>query len=771
VKLVRRLLPPAALALLAACEKSERPYELFRSVAGASRLEVILPADLASPRLERLARETARRGEFEAVVCEGAGLDPLAARLWIADSNTEALERFFAAQGVSFDPSTNAVQWGGGSYSGPREALQLTAADPERPGWPVTVVLASSAATAADFVSELAPAWKPGFRAWREGRIEREGLFGPAGEMVESSASGELARIASWPTASVPGPGADIVVHGALDRAALAAYLERLDRGRAALRELIGEPRERLRLDLWPNLESLRAATGSNALSCTFPGDASVHAAVVSDELHDGGFAFARALARISAAPPADEWMADAVAAAVVDHWAPGTTLSAWRGELVLHGETPDWTEVLNPPRRATPHEIGAWRAILVLELLAAGRADVVQRQWREGWSATSVDLSMVDASLARAKERVQSRDGRNERREKRRERARTPQFRAGMHLLERADPDGRACDGYGSSASFEALAAVKERGARFVVLAPVYTRTERTTWWPRTERPAPFDSSTSDDALLATAWRARKLGLRVVLAPQLLDGPASTLADATMALSGERVDAYFEDLRALLVHVCALATLADVELVSLGSDLAQATRHRTFESEGNWMPPEYLTHATERWRDLIAELRLRYDGALTYAAGSGDEWRHIGFWSELDFVALDFYRPMSPNVEAQVPPTLADATSYYLGNLRSLQAIAREAGRPLLVWEVGFAPTERAWQEPRIAPGSFAPTEQRLLFEAFGSALATLRRQGNAPAGAFAYCWTIGENASPLSFSLQGRPAAALFPAIYGVK
>lgn len=755
----------AALCVVAGCaEEQLGSYELYRQLAQATRIEVVVPERVELAPLSALAARLESSSSFTVEFERADDLDPSAARLWIADQRVAALGPLFQLSGVRFDAGTGAVWFDGRRYLGPREALQLTVADPLRPGWPVTVVLASDASIAARFVSDLRPTWKPGYRCWRDGRIEREGLIGDNATLRPSSASDALAVAESWASVTTELADLDVVAHGPVDAQALAEYLECLSLARQRVVACLGETRERGLLHVWPNHESFSAVTGSRDFGCLGPAARETHAVVARGVLHDAGRAYALALARSIAGPARDAWVEEALADAATGTWRGVVPLREWGERLARRSAFVDWLALLDPAFVGPEHIVGAQRAIVFDELLRVERASLVQRAWHEG-AQTLVGPAADAAHLVCERAERSSASAPT-----RRERALARKFRAGMHVLPAVDEDGRSPFVYGSQACFEALAQLRALGFDTVAFRPSYTRAPRTTWWPRAERVQRFDSATTQDQLIASVRYARELGLEVMLAPQLLEAPAANLADVTMSATEARAASYFDDLQALLVDTALVAELCDVEIVCLGSELNLATNTFARDIESGWTPPQYMLAFGARLREALLAVRAVYDGALTYAASGGDQL-DIDLWSELDFVGLDLYRVLTADPQAPSRPDLKLASGQLAGSLKQCLDYAAQFSRPCLITEVGFGPTDDAALDPRLAPGSYDVLEQRELYEALRSALRSVRRQFRGPAGVFVWCWSIDAQLGQgvdRSFTPQNRPAAELLPTLF---
>jgi len=128
------------------------------------------------------------------------------------------------------------------------------------------------------------------------------------------------------------------------------------------------------------------------------------------------------------------------------------------------------------------------------------------------------------------------------------------------------------------------------------------------------------------------------------------------------------------------MLHYALMAERHDVEVLSIGTELVEATRN----------------HDTE-WRRLIERVRSVYDGALVYAANWGDEAERLSFGDALDAVGIDSYYPLHSSPEA----TDAELRTGAEAVADRIQAVAERTGRPVLLTEMGFPNTEGAWAHP----------------------------------------------------------------------
>jgi hypothetical protein len=179
----------------------------------------------------------------------------------------------------------------------------------------------------------------------------------------------------------------------------------------------------------------------------------------------------------------------------------------------------------------------------------------------------------------------------------------------------------------------------------------------------------APSSTKTpSDAALLHGMAKAQELGMDVVLKPHvdLWDGSfRGTITPGDPAQ-------WFADYRVMLNHYADLATQAGARMLIVGTELSTMA---PYEAE---------------WRSVIAEIRSRFTGELTFASMPRDAVRLVRFWDALDYIGIDAYVPLSepsnpnPSVEELVNVWRAS----YTGDLASLH---REWGKPILFTELGY--------------------------------------------------------------------------------
>lgn len=150
----------------------------------------------------------------------------------------------------------------------------------------------------------------------------------------------------------------------------------------------------------------------------------------------------------------------------------------------------------------------------------------------------------------------------------------------------------------------------------------------------------APASGVSVDDELLAwVIQRAHARRLRVFLMP-ILHLAERPLGQWRGKLDPGDWDRWWRSYDRFILHYAKLARRQRVELFSVGSELISTERQ------------------TERWRALIASVRRRFGGQLTYSA-NWDHFEPIGFWEQLDVAGITGYQALSkqddPEEEALV--------------------------------------------------------------------------------------------------------------------
>lgn len=225
----------------------------------------------------------------------------------------------------------------------------------------------------------------------------------------------------------------------------------------------------------------------------------------------------------------------------------------------------------------------------------------------------------------------------------------------------------------FGDSAMIE----VQESGADWIAVIPygfsrpgeakVHFDHERQ-WWG--ERPVGTQT---------TIQRAHAEGLSVMLKPQVYVPRSWT--GAISFDSEEEWTAWENSYREYLLPMARLADSMQVKLFCIGTEFKISSTQR----------PHF-------WRKLIQDIRSIYSGQLTYAA-NWDEYTHITFWDQLDYIGIDAYFPLSD----QATPSVAELRKAWQEPHRAMLHTAHTYQRPYLFTEFGYMSVDscasRTWE------------------------------------------------------------------------
>ena len=241
---------------------------------------------------------------------------------------------------------------------------------------------------------------------------------------------------------------------------------------------------------------------------------------------------------------------------------------------------------------------------------------------------------------------------------------------------------------------------------------------------------------SETDVGLVHAARRAHAHRLRVLWKPQIWVGGRSWTGEIGMTDEADWA-AWWERYRRFILHHALVASWARAELFAVGVEL-DGTAGRAAE-----------------WRRLIADVRRIFPGRVVYAA-NWDRAAEIPFWDALDLVGIDAYRPLAASDRAGPAELAAGARR----EVDELAALARRAGRPVLLTEVGFAARRGAWMAPHAEGGEYSEADQAAAYRALFAAL------GRPPWLAGVFVWKAFSGApdgaaTRPDFRFLGRPAA----------
>ena len=180
---------------------------------------------------------------------------------------------------------------------------------------------------------------------------------------------------------------------------------------------------------------------------------------------------------------------------------------------------------------------------------------------------------------------------------------------------------------------------------------------------------------------------RARARGFKVLLKPHVwsrgfYDGSKRWRGSIKMADEASWAK-WFAAYERFIVREARLAKAAGVEMFSVGLEYVEASKRGA------------------DWRRVVRAVREVYDGTLTYASDGNHEMGHIDWWDAVDVVGVNAYFKLSE----QDSPSAVSLRLGWAPYLARMEAVARKAGRPVVLTEAGYPSVVGAarapWQWP----------------------------------------------------------------------
>jgi hypothetical protein len=497
--------------------------------------------------------------------------------------------------------------------------------------------------------------------------------------------------------AAAPSPRAEIlhtphlavVGHDGMGRHRLRRVANRAEADLALINDFLGGADvPSLRIHVYPSIESKGLATGYTMPAHAFPTRGEVHAA--DEHGFDGELTseIATILLRHHLGKPRVEALEMGLAAVLADDWR-GRGALYWAGRLAALEDLHDIPSLVDNRWLHRQSDLLARPiAAALVSLLVSrwGKAEFLARyaSWHpdDGEMATlgthfGTHLRSLSERLAGGAREVS-----------------LPAFQRGFC---HAHEGYQIHNGYASGRSDAALERLAALGTNAVSITPfTYMRA------PDRPSPLPFSSaagSENDESVIHATLTAKRLGMVVMLKPHvwLSGGWPGQIEMTSESDWAEFFDHYYRWIR----HYALMAEMYDVEILCVGVELS-----RTSVSQAH------------RWRELIRRLRTVYRGALTYAANWGEEFETTTLWSELDYIGVNCYYPLSDSQQ----PTDDELTRGVNAALDRIVAVGDRYDTPVLITEVGFTSAPAPWIAPHERRRGVVvdPDAQARCYEAF---------------------------------------------------
>jgi hypothetical protein len=251
-------------------------------------------------------------------------------------------------------------------------------------------------------------------------------------------------------------------------------------------------------------------------------------------------------------------------------------------------------------------------------------------------------------------------------------------------------------------------------------------------------------------------------LGMKVLLKPMLDVSDANNTWRAYINPSDK--NQWFSNYTSFLGQFADMAQSKGVELFSIGCEM------NTLEQPSN----------NSSWSNLIANMRSRYSGKLTYAAnwgalaGNVGGYQNVPWWNQLDYIGIDAYFPIADT--GNNSPTLAQLQSGWQSNANAIESWRSSRGltnKQVLFTEVGYQSTDTSAQTPWGVDNSMIqhPVDLQEQADAYNALLSVMSARPWWD-GAFWWSWETNPyagGATDGNFTPQFKPASNVLAANYG--
>ncbi len=175
-----------------------------------------------------------------------------------------------------------------------------------------------------------------------------------------------------------------------------------------------------------------------------------------------------------------------------------------------------------------------------------------------------------------------------------------------------------------------------------------------------------------TDADLIHVITGAHNLGLKVMLKPHvnLLNDPNHWRGQIGEEFTTEAEwDTWFTAYQNFIFHYADIAETYGADQFCIGTELA-GTAHRA-----------------DDWRVVIAGIRARYDGFITYASNHSGEEVDITWWDAVDYIGVNAYYPLTEKND----PTLDELKVAWTPYITTLANLASTWEKSILFTEIGY--------------------------------------------------------------------------------
>ncbi|WP_435415435.1 glycoside hydrolase family 113 [Polaribacter aestuariivivens] len=179
-------------------------------------------------------------------------------------------------------------------------------------------------------------------------------------------------------------------------------------------------------------------------------------------------------------------------------------------------------------------------------------------------------------------------------------------------------------------------------------------------------------------NGLLQYAERFQKEGVKIMVKPHIWVYRGEFTGNIKMT-SEENWQVLENSYLSFILTYANAAEKLKADIFCIGTELEQFVINR----------PDY-------WQKVIKEIRKVYKGKLTYAA-NWDEFKRVPFWSELDFIGVDAYFPLTDKKS----PSVADFELGWTPHKNEIIKVQKQFNKPVLFTEFGYRSVDFSGKEP----------------------------------------------------------------------
>lgn len=224
-----------------------------------------------------------------------------------------------------------------------------------------------------------------------------------------------------------------------------------------------------------------------------------------------------------------------------------------------------------------------------------------------------------------------------------------------------------------------EAVSALVKKNIEWVAVIPFFDQEDEQTAVVRI-RDSYETWSRRDSIHIESITSLHEKGIRVHLKPHLWMN--SGWRSNINLSSKTKWDRWFDSYRINMLHFAKMAQENRVELFCIGTELKTS-----------------IAEQPEKWSQLIREIKIIYQGHLTYAANWNDDLETVPFWDQLDYIGVQAYFPLTTTKT----PDLETIKKGWDTHITKLEQLAQIHEKPILFTEVGYkseaSSTIRPWE------------------------------------------------------------------------